>query len=65
MDSIAKMKTRSPDIFIASHPLHNQTMAKRKKMDGKQNPFIDKTAWPVYLAQREDAVREAFGTTVG
>jgi metallo-beta-lactamase class B len=60
LESIEKMKAWSPDIFIASHPSQNQTLAKYEKMIGKQNPFIDKQAWPAYLSQLLDTAQYSF-----
>ena len=65
LKSIEKMKARSPDIFIASHPSQDKTLAKYEKMIGRQNPFIDKQAWPAYLSQLEDTAQYNFNMLMG
>jgi len=61
LESLEKLKARSVDIFIGAHPGQNDTLGKRERMTGVNNPFIDKTAWPVFLSRLEANAKNAFG----
>jgi metallo-beta-lactamase class B len=61
LESLERLKTRTPDIFIGAHPSHNDTLGKRERMNAEGNPFIDKTAWPAFLSELETNARKAFG----
>jgi len=61
MRSVERLKERTVDVFIGAHPGQNATLDKRAAMKDGKNPFLDKTAWPLFLDSLEKRAREAFG----
>lgn len=61
--SLAKLKTKTVDILLGSHPSENGTLAKGDGMSRLENPFIDRAAWPTYLAELEERAVRQFQTT--
>ena len=59
--SLQRLKERPVDIFIGAHPGQNATLAKRALMKEGKNPFLDKTAWPVFLEALEQRAKAEFG----
>ena len=60
MRSLQRLKPREVDLFIGAHPSQNDTLAKRSLMKERVNPFLDKTAWPMFLATLEKNVKAQF-----
>jgi metallo-beta-lactamase class B len=58
--SLGRLKRRSVDVFIGAHPAQNATLTKRLQKSESRNPFLDRAAWPAYLAELEQNAREAF-----
>lgn len=51
--SVQRLKAWTVDIHLGSHPSISDILAKRDRMDGGVNPFVDATAWPDYLSGLE------------
>jgi len=49
LKSLDKLMKRDVEVFIGSHPSHNDTLGKLKRMGGTNNPFVDRNSWPVFL----------------
>jgi hypothetical protein len=62
MTSLERLRQRTVDVFIGAHPGQNDTLGKRTRITGEENPFVDPTAWPAFLQDLSEAAREAFGT---
>lgn len=63
MRSLERLKERQVDIFIGAHPGQNATLAKRSLMKEGKNPFLDRTAWQMYLGTLETNARAQFDLT--
>lgn len=59
--SLQLLGERDVDIFIGLHPDQSDTLGKRAAMSAEHNPFINASAWPAFLAEREKAFRDSFG----
>jgi hypothetical protein len=57
---LAKLKARDVDIFIGAHPGQNDTLVKRERITAAENPFIDRNAWPAFLARLEVGAASLF-----
>jgi len=55
--SLQRLKKRPVDVFIGAHPGQNATLAKRALMTDGSNPFLDKTAWPMFLETLEQRAK--------
>jgi len=53
LNSLERMRGRSPDIQIGAHPDQAQTFAKRDARTDDHNPFVDPGSWPAFLDQLE------------
>jgi len=60
MRSLQRLKERAVDIFIGAHPGQNATLAKRPLMKDGKNPFLDETAWPMFLEALEQRAKAEF-----
>ena len=60
MNSLQQLKKRAVDIFIGAHPGQNATLAKQSLMEEGKNPFLDKTAWPMFLEGLEKNAKKEF-----
>jgi len=60
MNSLQRLKERSVDVFIGAHPGQNATLVKRTLMKDGKNPFLDKTAWPMFLETLEKNAKIQF-----
>jgi metallo-beta-lactamase class B len=58
--SLDRLKEREVDLFIGAHPAQNAALEKRTLMRDGENPFLDKTAWPLFLSSLEAQARGAF-----
>ena len=61
LNSLRRLKEQSPDIFIGAHPYQNETFARYAKKEPGINPFLDRRAWPMFLASLEKAAQDEFG----
>jgi metallo-beta-lactamase class B len=61
--SLERLETEAVDIFIGAHPGQNDTFDRYARLAEPHNPFIDRAAWPGFLAQLEANARQAFGLT--
>jgi metallo-beta-lactamase class B len=72
--SLQRLKGRSVDVFIGAHPGQNDTLGKRARLTKAeggiggptgegQNPFVDETAWPAFLAGLEQSAGKAFASS--
>jgi len=60
MNSLQRLKERAVDIFIAAHPGQNATLVKRSLMKDGKNPFLNNTAWPMFLEALEKNAKGMF-----
>ncbi len=60
INSLQQLKKRAVDIFIGAHPGQNATLAKQSLMEEGKNPFLDKTAWPMFLEGLEENAKKEF-----
>ncbi len=58
LDSLKKVRDEPVDIVLGNHPLQNDTLEKRKRMQNEPdtNPFIDSTEWVNFV----DTLTEKF-----
>jgi len=61
MNSLQKLKNQAVDVFIGAHPGQNATLTKRTLMKDGENPFLDRTAWLVFLETLEKNAKIQFG----
>ena len=61
LTSLKKIKARTVDILLGSHPEYGDILGKRERMKGDRNPFIDMAAWPTFLSHLETSAKEEFG----
>lgn len=61
MESIKKVKARTVDILLGSHPEYGDILGKRERMKVGRNLFIDVKAWPNFLSHLETSAKEELG----
>lgn len=60
LESIGKLRTEHVDIHLGNHPGNNNTLEKYRQMvdEPGTNPFLDSSAWAVFLANMEAKARK-------
>jgi len=61
LNSLQRLKQQRVDIFIGAHPSQNKTLAKRSLVRNGNNPFLEKSAWLIFLDTLEKSARVEFG----
>lgn len=59
--SVRKMQPRHVDILLGAHPNQNDTLGKRERISGADNPFYDPAGWQAYLGALEQTALAEFG----
>lgn len=59
-DGLERLKKKHVDVFIGNHTWNNDTIGKSERMKKDNNPFIDASAWLVFL----DSCRQSLEKTI-